>query len=235
MKEDHLNSNYPETGELILIDKELFWTSFDVVNKIKIVLSKKYQVKKLKVGHAGTLDPLATGLVLVCTGRQTKNIQQYQDSEKEYLATLKLGETTPSFDLETGVDQVHPYEHIRKEDVIDLLNGMLGAQMQIPPVYSAVFHEGKRAYEYARKGKDLELKPRPVVYHELELQEFNPPFLKIRIVCSKGTYIRAFARDLGKALGSGAHLAELRRTRIGSFLVENALTVKQFELKTNMV
>jgi tRNA pseudouridine55 synthase len=235
MKESPLSNNYTETGEVILLDKDLFWTSFNVVHKVKIVLCKKYQLKKLKVGHAGTLDPLATGLMIICTGKQTKNISHYQESEKEYIATIKLGETTPSFDLETGTDQTFPFEHISRQNVLDLLEGLKGEQDQIPPVFSAVSLEGKRAYEYARKGKDIELKPRKIIFHELELLDFNLPFIKVKIVCSKGTYIRSFARDVGIALKSGGTLVELRRTRIGTFSVNNALTIKQFELKTNAV
>ena len=232
--EDNTTNTYPETGEVILIDKDLYWTSFDVVRKVKNVLCNKHGLKKLKVGHAGTLDPLATGLVIICSGRQTKNIQSFQDSEKEYIATIRLGGTTPSFDLETGIDKTFPFEHITNDAVLSVLETFEGPQDQVPPIYSAKNLNGKRAYEYAREGKEISLKPNRVEFYKLELIRFELPFLTIRIVCSKGTYIRAFARDLGTVLHSGAHLTELRRTRIGVFNVENALTVSLFTMKTGM-
>lgn len=223
--------NYPENGEVILIDKDLKWTSFNVVKKIKVVLSNKYGLKKLKVGHAGTLDPLATGLVIICTGKQTKNIESYQVREKEYITTVRLGATTPSFDLETEIDKEYPYVQISEGDVLRALKEFEGVQNQVPPLFSAKSIKGKRAYTYARKGKEVELKAGKVHFFSLELIHFEFPFVKVKIVCSKGTYIRAFARDLGIKLYTGAHLTELRRTRIGNFPVEQAMTIREFEEK----
>ncbi len=223
--------DYSGGGEVILIDKDLDWTSFNVVKKVKVVLSNKFGLKKLKVGHAGTLDPLATGLVVVCTGKQTKSIERYQIQEKEYLATIRFGATTPSYDLETSVDREYPYEHIKKEDIEKALKDFEGEQDQVPPVFSAKSVMGKRAYSYARKGKSVELKSGKIHFFSLDLIYFAPPFVKIKIVCSKGTYVRAFARDLGFKLNSGAHLTALRRTRIGDFPVQQAMTIREFEEK----
>jgi len=227
----HQNTNHTNeyTGEVILIDKELRWTSFDVVKKIRNNLCHHYKVKKIKVGHAGTLDPLATGLIIVCTGKETKNIHLYQDSSKEYIATIKLGETTPSYDLESDVDKTFSIEHISKDNVLKVMKTFLGEQKQIPPVFSAKNLNGKRAYEYARKGKEIKLNPAMVTFFEIELLSFEKPFLKLRIVCSKGTYIRAFARDFGEALESGAYLSDLRRTKIGKYSVEDAISIDTFE------
>ena len=219
----------PEEGQVILIDKDIDWTSFNVVKKIKWLLLNKYRIKKLKVGHAGTLDPLATGLVIVCTGKKTKTIEKYQAEEKEYLATIKLGATTPSFDLETEIDQKFEYEHIKRDDVLKILDGFIGNQNQIPPVFSAKNINGKRAYEYARKGIDVEMRLSRITISELELIDFNTPELKLRIVCSKGTYIRALARDIGERLQSGGHLTALRRIRIGEYKVEDSLKIKDYE------
>lgn len=216
-------------GEVILIDKELRWTSFDVVNKIRSSLTRFHGVKKIKVGHAGTLDPLATGLVIICTGKQTKNIHLYQDAEKEYIATFRLGETTPSFDLESEVDKQFPFEHISEENVLTVIQEFIGKKEQVPPIFSAKNINGKRAYEYARKGKDITLKANIIEFFEIEMLHFTPPEVQLRIVCSKGTYIRSFARDLGEALNSGAYLSALRRTKIGKFKVEDALSVENFE------
>ena len=223
------NLNYPERGEVILIDKDLEWTSFNVVKKVKVVLLNKYGLKKLKVGHAGTLDPLATGLVIICTGKQTKNIEKYQSQEKEYIARIRLGATTPSFDLETEVDNEYPYDHICEKDLIKALKEFEGEQDQIPPLFSAKSIGGKRAYTYARKGEEIELKASKVHFFLLDLIHFELPFVKVRVVCSKGTYIRAFARDLGIKLNSGAHLTALRRTGIGNFRVDEALSIREFE------
>ncbi|MCF8378981.1 MAG: tRNA pseudouridine(55) synthase TruB [Bacteroidales bacterium] len=219
----------PEEGSVILIDKDLDWTSFNVVKKVKNVLLNKFGIKKLKVGHAGTLDPLATGLVIICTGKMTKSIEKYQAAEKEYLATIKLGATTPSFDLETEIDKEYSCEHITREDVIKVLEGFIGTQDQLPPVFSAKNIKGKRAYEYARKGIEVEMKLNKITIFELELVTFNLPELKLRIVCSKGTYIRALARDIGEKLGSGAHLTALRRTRIGKYKVEESFNINDYE------
>lgn len=202
-------------GEVLYFNKPLKWTSFDLVNKFRYKLSRKLKVKKIKVGHAGTLDPLATGVMIVCTGRATKRIDEFQYQTKEYVATLKLGETTPSFDLEKDIDGVYPTEHITREMVLEVLNSFVGTIQQIPPVFSACKIDGKRAYELARKGEDVELKSKTLVIDEMELLECNLPVIKIRVVCSKGTYIRALARDIGVALHSGAHLIGLERTRIG--------------------
>lgn len=217
------------SGKILLIDKEINWTSFDVVNKIRIILKKQLGIRKIKVGHAGTLDPLATGLVIVCTGKATKSITEFQDLEKEYVAIIRLGNTTPSFDLETEIDKSYPTDHITKEKVEIALQHFLGEIDQIPPLFSAKYVNGTRAYELARKGEDIELKPNRVKIVYNELISFELPFVKLRIVCSKGTYIRSLARDIGLELNSGAHLTELRRTRIGDFTVEQAKTVNEFE------
>ena len=234
MAENNQNNAYPAEGEVILIDKDLYWTSFDVVRKVKNVIRSNYRLKKIKVGHAGTLDPLATGLVILCTGKQTRNIQKFQDAEKEYIAEIKLGETTPSFDLETNVDQTFPVEHITRNAVLTVLESFKGLQEQIPPLFSAKNLGGKRAYEFARKGENIDLKPNSIELYDLELLQFTLPDLQVRIVCSKGTYVRSFARDLGRSLESGAHLTGLRRTRIGEFKVDQAFTINQFVMKTEM-
>ena len=193
-------------GEVLFFNKPLTWTSFDLVNKFRYKLSRKLKVKKIKVGHAGTLDPLATGVMIVCTGKATKRIDEFQFQTKEYVATLKLGETTPSFDLEKEVDAVYPTEHITRELVEDVLKQFVGTIEQVPPVFSACKIEGKRAYELARNGEEVPLKAKTLVIDEIELLSCELPVIKIRVVCSKGTYIRALARDIGIALHSGAHL-----------------------------
>jgi tRNA pseudouridine55 synthase len=193
------------------------------------MVSKKLGVKKLKVGHAGTLDPLATGLMIICTGKATKEIESYQGLDKEYVAKLHLGATTPSSDLETEVDQTFPIEHINLKKINMVLQDFKGESFQIPPVFSAKRIQGKRAYEFARKGEELAMRPQLINISELEVLDFDPPELILRINCSKGTYIRALARDIGKALDSGAYLASLRRTKIGQFTVEEALRIKKFE------
>ncbi len=218
-----------QEGKVLLIDKELDWTSFDAVNKIRILLKNRLGIKKIKVGHAGTLDPLATGLIIVCTGKMTKQITSFQDLEKEYEASLKLGETTPSFDLESAVDKSYPTEHITKEGVIKVLEGFVGEIDQVPPLFSAKYINGTRAYELARKGSDLELKAHKVTIVSIEMIDFEMPYIKIRVRCSKGTYIRSLARDIGLALGSGAYLSELRRTRIGKYSVGDAINLNEFE------
>jgi len=218
-----------QEGRILLIDKELNWTSFDAVNKIRILLKNHLGIQKIKVGHAGTLDPLATGLIIVCTGKMTKKITDFQDLEKEYEAVLKLGETTPSFDLESQVDKTFPVDHITEDKLVRVLQSFVGEIDQVPPLFSAKYINGTRAYEYARKGSDLELKAHKVKIFSIELIFFALPLVKIRVKCSKGTYIRALARDIGLALGSGAYLAELRRTGIGSFNVNKAISVSEFE------
>lgn len=261
-----------QAGEILYIDKPYRWTSFDVVNKVRWLLCRRLGTKKLKVGHAGTLDPLATGVMIVCTGRATKRIDELQAGTKEYIATLRLGATTPSFDLEHEIDAYYPTDHITREQVENVLKQFLGRIEQVPPAYSAVKVDGKRAYDLARKEKDVELKPKVLVIDEIELLEYSVqendsaplptspmgeagsgslprtgmrnkafltspatpsdtesyPYITIRVVCSKGTYIRALARDIGQALGSGAHLTALRRTRVGEATVEDCLSMEAF-------
>lgn len=224
-----------QKGEILLFDKELDWTSFDLVRKLRNYLTRIAGVKKLKVGHAGTLDPKATGLMIVCTGKETKNIDLLQAKEKEYVATIKLGATTPSYDLETAENELFPTDHLTLELVNEKLSGFIGKIDQVPPVFSAVKIEGKRAYEHARKGNDVVIQPKRISISELEVLEFSPAEIKLRIVCSKGTYIRSLARDLGVALNSGAYLVGLRRTRIGDMRLEDAWDLKEFleKLKAN--
>ncbi|MBO4596407.1 MAG: tRNA pseudouridine(55) synthase TruB [Bacteroidaceae bacterium] len=216
-------------GEIVYIDKGYRLTSFKAVAKVRYLISKKIGVKKLKVGHAGTLDPLATGVLIICTGKATKKIDQLQAHTKEYIAGLKLGATTPSFDMEHPEDQTYPVEHITKELVEETLQKFVGEIQQVPPAYSACMIDGHRAYELARKGKDVPLKAKTLVIDEIELLECELPYIKIRVVCSKGTYIRALARDIGEALGSGAYLTSLRRTRVGDVKVEDCLKLEEFE------
>lgn len=218
-------------GEIIGFDKPYRWTSFDVVGKTRWLLCHRLGFKKIKVGHTGTLDPLATGVVVVCTGKKTKCIDELQNHVKEYVATLQLGATTPSFDLEKEIDATYPTEHITRALIDEVIPTFLGEQWQIPPVFSAVKVEGKRAYKLARKGEQPELKPKKLVIDEIEVMEFNPSLMQltIRVVCSKGTYIRALARDIGQRLHSGAHLIQLRRTRVGALRVKDCLQFSDFE------
>ncbi len=215
-----------QLGQILLVNKPLHWTSFDVVNKLKFVLLKTYN-EKIKIGHAGTLDPLASGLLVICTGKKTKEISDIQDGLKEYTTTLKLGATTPSFDVETEEDNQYPTEHITKTLVYQALDKFIGKQDQIPPIYSAVKTNGKRAYEYARNGEELVLQPKQITIYELEIKNIDLPFLTLRVVCGKGTYIRSLARDIGTTLQSGAYLTSLVRTRIGAFGLEDAKTVEE--------
>lgn len=215
-------------GEILSFNKPYGWTSFQVVSKVRSAISKKLHVKKIKVGHAGTLDPLATGVLIVCTGKSTKLIDELQSHTKEYIATLKLGATTPSYDKETEEDAVYPTEHITKELVETVLQRFIGTIEQTPPEYSAVKINGKRAYEFARKGKSVELKPKTLVIDSIELLECNFPEIVIRVVCSKGTYIRALARDIGRELQSGAYLTGLVRTRIGEYKIDECLDPETF-------
>jgi len=208
-------------GEVLYVAKPLNWTSFSLVNKLRGKLQRTLNIKKLKVGHAGTLDPLATGVMILCTGKSTKLIETFQYQTKEYIASLELGATTPSFDLELPVDGTYPTEHITREMVDKVIPQFLGEIQQVPPAYSAVKVDGKRAYDYARNGEDIELKSKLLVIDDIEILDFTLPVLKIRVVCSKGTYIRALARDIGLALGSGAHLIALERTRIGEVLLKD--------------
>ena len=220
--------NFKE-GEVLYFDKPLRWTSFALVNKVRFHISSKLLVKKIKVGHAVTLDPLATGVMIVCTGKATKRIEEFQYHTKEYIATLKLGATTPSYDLEKEIDATYPTEHITRQLVEDTLKNFVGTIEQIPPAFSACKVDGKRAYDLARKGNEVELKPKTLVIDEIELLECDLPVIKIRVVCSKGTYIRALARDIGEALGSGAHLIGLIRTRVGEVKLEDCMQVENFE------
>ncbi|MCD4710461.1 MAG: tRNA pseudouridine(55) synthase TruB [Bacteroidales bacterium] len=223
--------NRPETyldGAVLYIDKPLTWTSFDVVNKIRKSLMYQLGIQKIKVGHAGTLDPLATGLVIICTGKATKQIMQYQDMDKAYTAQVRLGATTPSFDLETEVDKTYPWEHITSEKIEQALFNLSGDQDQMPPLFSAKSVDGKRAYAMARKGKQVKLKPQQVHISHLELLSEKLPDLNLHVECSKGTYIRSLARDLGSILDSGAHLTGLRRTRIGPYHIDKAISIENF-------
>ena len=216
-------------GEILYFNKPLRWTSFDLVNKFRYKLSRKLKVKKIKVGHAGTLDPLATGVMIICTGRATKRIEEFQYQTKEYVATLKLGETTPSFDLEKEVDAVYPTEHISRSMVEEVLTSFVGKIQQVPPVFSACKVDGKRAYDLARKGEEVELKAKTLVIDEIELLNCELPVIKIRVVCSKGTYIRALASDIGVALNSGAHLIALERTRIGDITLDQCMNPEDID------
>ena len=224
-------------GEILHINKPLHWTSFRVVNVFRAKLCRKLNIKKLKVGHAGTLDPLATGVVTICTGKKTKLIEELQKHTKEYVADIRLGATTASFDLETEVDAEYPISHITKELVESVLKRFIGSIEQIPPIFSAVKVDGKRAYEYARKNEDIELKPKILVIDSIELISCNIPDITIRVVCSKGTYIRALARDIGEALNSGAHLTGLVRTRVGNVGLDQCLNMEDIDqfLEKNII
>ena len=215
-------------GEVLYFNKPLTWISFNLVAKVKYPLLRKLRIKKLKVGHAGTLDPLATGVMIICTGKATKRIEEFQYQTKEYIATIKLGATTPSYDLEKEIDATYPTEHITRELVEETLKKFIGSIEQIPPAFSACKIDGERAYELARAGKEVELKPKTLVIDEIELLECNLPEIKIRVVCSKGTYIRALARDIGEALNSGGHLTGLIRTRVGDVRLEHCMDIENF-------
>lgn len=218
-------------GEIIAFDKPYKWTSFDVVGKARWLLCHKLGVKKLKVGHTGTLDPLATGVVVVCTGKKTKLIDELQNHSKEYIATLQLGATTPSFDLEKTIDATYPTSHITRELIEEVIPHFLGEQWQVPPIFSAVKVDGKRAYKLARKGEEVELKPKLLVIDAIDIVAFDAEKMQltIHVVCSKGTYIRALARDIGQKLNSGAHLIALRRTRVGDITINQCISFEQFE------
>ena len=216
-------------GKVILIDKPLGWTSFQVVNKIRWLIRQTYDIKKIKVGHAGTLDPLASGLLILCTGKFTKNIDTYQAQEKEYTGTFTLGGTTPSYDLETEIDQTFDISEITAEKIMQATEQFIGDIKQQPPIFSALKKEGKRLYEYAREGETVEIAFRDVSIPEFEITKIELPHVYFRVVCSKGTYIRSLAHDFGKAINNGAHLSSLRRTRIGTFSVEDAIDVEAFE------
>ncbi len=216
-------------GEILYIDKPLHWTSFRLVRVVRAKICQRLKIKKLKVGHAGTLDPLATGVMILCTGKKTKQIEELQGHTKEYVAHVRLGATTPSFDLETEIDAEYPVDHITEERVREVLQQFTGPIKQVPPVFSAVKVDGKRAYKYARENEEVELKPKLLVIDNIELLAFDLPNITIRVVCSKGTYIRALARDIGKALQSGGHLTGLTRTKIGTVTLDECLKMDEMD------
>ncbi len=217
-----------KNGQVLLIDKPLEWTSFQVVNKLRWHIKKHFNLKKIKVGHAGTLDPLATGLLIICTGKQTKSIELYQGQVKEYTGTFTIGSTTPSYDLETEINQTFPIDHITPQLIQETTTKFIGKIQQKPPIFSAIKKDGKRLYELARAGKTTEIKSREIEIKEFEITEIKLPKIAFRIVCSKGTYIRSIANDFGLALNSGAHLSDLRRTKIGNFSIKNAQSIDEF-------
>ena len=214
------------SGQILLIDKPFGWTSFDVVRKVKNLIRTKYSLKKIKVGHAGTLDPLASGLLIICIGKFTKRISEYQKKTKTYTGKFKLGETTPSYDGETKVNETFSYNHIREIDLINLSKKFKGKIMQKPPIFSALKKNGKRMYEYARENKEIKIEEREIIIYDFEIINFSSPYVEFKIKCSKGTYIRSIANDFGKKLNSGSYLFKLRRTNIGEFSVLNALRVE---------
>ncbi len=218
-----------EHGTVLLIDKPLSWTSFDVVSKIKSVLKYRFSIKKIKVGHAGTLDPLATGLLIVCIGKTTKSIDQYQRLTKTYRGTLCLGATTPSYDMETLTDKNYPLDKLTETQIIDAAQSFVGEQLQIPPIFSAVKIDGKRAYSYARKEKDISLAPRQIIIYQFNILSIDLPEVSFIVRCSKGTYIRALVRDFGEKVNNGAYLKQLRRESIGDFSIENSLDISNIE------
>tara|TARA_B110000977_G_scaffold4017_1_gene5612 strand:- start:1082 stop:1792 length:711 start_codon:yes stop_codon:yes gene_type:complete len=230
-----LNETSVTEGQLLLIDKPLNWTSFQVVNKIRWELKNKFGIKKLKVGHAGTLDPLATGLLLVCTGKMTKKISEIQALVKEYTGTFTLGATTPSYDLETPIDGTFPIDHLDDNALKEVINQFTGVVDQYPPVFSAIKKDGKRLYEYARKGEEIKIKSRQVEILAFELTKIKLPTIDFYVKCSKGTYIRSLANDYGKALGSGAHVSSLRRTAIGLHRIEDAYTIEQITAELEVI
>ncbi len=217
-----------KNGQVLLIDKPLTWSSFQAVNKLRWHIKQRFKIKKIKVGHAGTLDPLATGLLIICTGKQTKEIHTYQGQIKEYIGVFTLGATTPSYDLETEIDQIFSTEHITEKLLKETTKQFVGDIQQKPPIFSAIKKDGKRLYELARKGETTEIKPRTITVSQFEITKIDLPDVEVKIVCSKGTYIRSLAYDFGKALNSGAHLSALRRTKIGNFSVENASSIEDF-------
>ncbi len=222
LKEDYLS------GQVLLIDKPLNWTSFQAVNKLRWEIRQAFNIKKIKVGHAGTLDPLATGLLVICTGKMTKQIDTFQGQVKEYTGTIALGSTTPSYDLETEINETFSTSHITETLILDTTKQFIGDIQQYPPIFSALKKDGKRLYEFARAGETVDIKPRTVNISEFEIVKINGSNIDFRVVCSKGTYIRSLANDFGKALNSGAHLSKLRRTKIGEFHVDNSVTIENF-------
>ncbi len=218
-----------QAGQTLLIDKPLTWTSFQAVNKVKWALKSTFKVKKLKVGHAGTLDPLATGLLVICVGKNTKKISQFQGQVKEYTGTITVGGTTASYDLESEINETFPTDHITNELIQEATKQFLGEIDQVPPVFSALKKDGKRLYEFARAGEEVEIPKRTITISEFEITNINLPNVDFRVVCSKGTYIRSLAHDFGKALNNGGHLSALRRTKIGDYSVDNAVSIEEFE------
>ncbi|MDQ7916225.1 tRNA pseudouridine(55) synthase TruB [Mesonia sp. MT50] len=217
-----------KNGQVLLFDKPLEWTSFQLVNKVRWLIRQNYGIKKIKVGHAGTLDPLATGLLIICTGKFTKRIQELQGLEKEYTGTFTLGSTTPSYDLETEIDETFSTEHLSEEILENAIPQFLGEIEQYPPIFSALKKDGKRLYEYARKGEEVKIDPRKVSISSFSLTRINVPEVDFKVSCSKGTYIRSLAHDFGKAVDSGAHLSGLRRTKIGDYNIDDAYTLESF-------
>ena len=217
-----------QTGEMILIDKELNWTSFDVISKLRNSIKKKLNIKKIKVGHAGTLDPLATGLLIICTGKMTKRIDEFSGLNKTYIGKMTIGSTTPSYDLETKPNVYYPTEHINKNLIIETAKKFVGKIDQKPPVFSAVKKDGVRLYKLARKGVKVDVEKREIIIHDFLISSINFPEVEFSLTCSKGTYIRSLAHDFGKELGSGAHLSELRRTSIGDYTVDKSLKLMEF-------
>ncbi len=218
-----------QAGEVLLFNKPIGWTSFDVVNKVRYLIRNHLGIKKIKVGHAGTLDPLATGLLILCTGKFTKRIQEFQDQDKEYTGTFFLGATTPSFDKETEIDKTYNISHITDDKILNTAKHLTGDIEQIPPVFSAIRIKGKRAYDYARKNKDVKLNPRKVSINEFEITGIDLPKIYFRVSCSKGTYIRSLARDFGEALNVGAYLTSLCRTKSGSIDISKTMTIEMFQ------
>ena len=217
-----------KSGQILLIDKPLHWTSFQAVNKLRWEIRRAFNIKKIKVGHAGTLDRLATGLLIICTGKMTKQINTFQGQDKAYTGTIIIGATTPSYDLETEIDKTYPTDHITETLIHNTAKTFIGDIVQYPPIFSAVKKDGKRLYEYARAGESVEIKPREIRISEFEITKINGQELDFRVVCSKGTYIRSLAHDFGRALNSGAHLSVLRRTKIGDFDVKDAISPTEF-------
>ncbi|MDP4600644.1 MAG: tRNA pseudouridine(55) synthase TruB [Polaribacter sp.] len=229
-----INEESFKNGQVLLVDKPLEWTSFQVVNKLRWQIKQRFKLKKIKVGHAGTLDPLATGLLILCTGNETKNIDSYQAQIKEYTGIFTIGATTPSYDLETTIDKTFDISHITPNLIEETTKQFIGTIQQKPPIFSAIKHDGKRLYDLARKGETAEIKSREITIFEFEITKIEMPNLHFRAVCSKGTYIRSLAFDFGKALNSGAHLSALRRTKIGEFSVDNAFSVESFIKKLSV-
>lgn len=228
-KEKSISGNPFSEGRFVVVDKPLRWTSFDVVNKFRYLLSKRLGIKRIKVGHAGTLDPLATGVVVLCTGKYTKRIEEVQQLQKVYSATITLGATTPTCDLESEIDATYPTDHITRERVEEVLRSFVGMISQVPPIFSAVKVDGNRAYQLARRGEEVELKAKEIRIDSIELLDYWLPEIEIRVTCGKGTYIRSLARDIGEALGCGGHLSALRRERVGDFVASEGVMIEGFE------